>query len=95
MKQYDKIWVPDDSGHYKLQEFYEDHHEYIDCHEGSLGERTGVIVMTMEEVKELWEAGKDRGTEAHSGINSYPNLKTYIQSKGIQLFNDQINKSKG
>ena len=86
MKKYDKIYFPDEKGDFKVQEFYEDYHEWSDMPiDGICAEKNNVIVLTIEELREVWEAGKNRGTEAHSGVNPYPNFKTYLTSKGITI----------
>lgn len=87
MKQYDQIWVPDENGDYKLHEFYEDRHEWVDSHEPLVSRKSNVIVLTIQEAEELWNAGHKRGwAEAFHGEEAAKiNFQSYIQSKGIQL----------
>lgn len=90
MKKYNKIYVPDAKGELKVQSFYEDYHEWNDVHvDGDVSELCDVIVLTRDELREVWEAGYQRGGTALSRIKNqgprYPDFTTFIQSKGVTV----------
>ena len=55
MKEYDKIYVPDDKGELKVQQFYEDYREWTDMHDGTgdVSELSNVVVFTHKELHDL------------------------------------------
>lgn len=83
MKQYDKIYVPHDP---KMHGVYMDDN-YRVSHEGFVGPTGhpvevfpmhGVIVLTLEELKDVWESA--------SAMPDLPGvLELYLKSKGIEL----------
>lgn len=84
MQIYDKIYVPAEG---KSQTDY-----YMDREGDLIGltELSGQIVLTVEELREVFKAGYNRsGDEWDGSFNQHavnqPDFETYIQSKGIQL----------
>ena len=82
MTKYDKIWVP-----------YDDPTDYEVCRietgnpiKGWVDAEEDVIVLTRDELREVWEAGYQRGGTALSRIKNqgpqYPDFTTFINLKG-------------
>ena len=82
MKQYDKIWIPDNNGEYGA--FYL-------CPEVIAEERISsidgpIICMTMEELRECFDAGWKRcAFEKGNNSSIAPDFHNYLTSKGITL----------
>lgn len=91
MKIYNKVYVEDKKGEYRLDQV-----------KGGSGDDWGnrvslflapidsTIVLTLEELRELWEAAKeyivDEEMQFEYGIkNTSPDFETYLTSKGITL----------
>jgi len=89
MKQYDKIYVPDEKGELKVMQFYEDYHEWTDMHDGSgeVSEQLNAIVLTIEELCQLWNAGHSAGMEDAGATLKKPavDFEAYLKSKGITI----------
>ena len=85
MKQYDKIWVPIP------------HSEAVkDCESRAIGvnyfkPEKDVIVLTLEELREVWEACYDQREWMHSKYRKTtdtpcpPDFREFLTSKGIKL----------
>jgi hypothetical protein len=83
MKQYNTVYVPDRNGNFKLQEFEEDYHEWRDVHsEEALSAKSNVICMTIEELREVYNAGGADRCAISEGNYSH-SFDKFITSKGI------------
>lgn len=88
MKQYDKVFVPDEYGQFEAVDYEDGHPE-----KGTLSKKNDVIVLTIEELIAMWNAGCQRMEEIMNNISQgepeketkIPNLKIYLQSKGINI----------
>lgn len=85
MTKYDKIWVP-----------YDYPTDYEVCRietgnpiKGWVDAEEDVIVLTMDELREVWEAGYQRGGTALSRIKNQgpkpPSFTDFLQQKGVTL----------
>jgi hypothetical protein len=82
MKQYDKIWVPEKKQGMAFRDAYGD----------TLSIVTGpVIVLTIEELRGVWEAAWNEGyndssiSEGRTNIEPLPDFTAYLKSQGITL----------
>lgn len=83
MNKYDTVYVPDRNGIFKVQEFYEDHHEWVDVHsEESLSAKQNVICMTIEELRECFKWGMDSFEDTQTPEQSF---KDYLAHKEITI----------
>lgn len=88
MKQYDEIYVPDPTGDYEVVEI-----GFEDPERGRFINEKNVIVLTIEELQDLWNAAQIRTMEIGKmaireevglpDVTLFPNFKTYLISKGI------------
>jgi len=83
MKQYYKIWVYDNCGTAVVE-----NKDYSIA----VSEKENVIVLTIEELKEIWEKGYEAGKDdllTDQGTPRFgvmvPDFETYLESKGISL----------
>jgi hypothetical protein len=83
MKQYEKIFVPDiENGDYWAQD------EQDESKPGYwLAPKENVIVLTVEELREVWQNGVffGNGEGGNADQTDTKNFKTFLQSKGIKL----------
>lgn len=84
MKKYDgMVFVPaEQKGYFEVRQFG------FRPFEETYSLETKVIVLTIEELSELWHAASVHGAESQRKIKEHvhsPNFETYIQSKGIKL----------
>lgn len=86
MKQYDRIWVSDENGDHEVCDV-----EYITPERGRLSPEDNVIVITIEELREVWDECRDetwqdaRPTTKYEKPNRLPGFEGYMQSKGIKI----------
>ena len=87
MEKYNTVYVPDRNGDFKLQEFEEDYHEWRDVHsEEALSPKFNVIVLTIEELRDVWDAGWKRcAFETSENSALFPDFEPYLTSKGINI----------
>jgi hypothetical protein len=80
MKQYDSIWVPDDSDGMK---------ECFDPQGDPIKDVSSVIVLSIEELRDFYVEGFEDGYDSAAYSNGNKNheelFKAYLQSKGITL----------
>lgn len=92
MKKYDKIYVPHNR---KEHGVWMDNNHYV-IHDGFAGPDyrkevvpiKSIIVLTIEELSEVFIAGQQyqSGIHPYSNIvSNLPDFKTYLQSKGINI----------
>jgi hypothetical protein len=83
MTKYDKIYIPDEKGDFKVQQFYEDYHEYTDMHDGTgdVSELYNVIVLTEDELLDLMQESIE---------HSYPTL---LREKAKSLLAAKLDQS--
>lgn len=96
MKKHDRIFVPHDS---KTDGVSFDDNWHV-SHEGFAGPdmkpievipRTDVIVMTLAELEELWDAAKEYGSDMAHAVRTKSantpkrNMIVYLEEKGITL----------
>lgn len=88
MKQYDKIFTPNDLDQLETKYMLigPDGHYPI----GGLDQQENVIVLTIEELRKIWEAAERRILSGPTSVNykgewvrDNPDFPTYLQSKGI------------
>lgn len=86
MKQCKIIFVPNDKGQQET--------DYLLCRNdiehpvAGLDQEQNVIVLTIEELREVWDAGWENGyddAQEDPVEKPSPNFKTYLTSKGITL----------
>jgi len=80
MKLYDKIYYPDHAyGTFEVRD--------IDCEfpECNASQKSNVICMTMEELREIWDAAQQRMIPPHNS----PSFNDILQSKGIPITNNK------
>jgi hypothetical protein len=78
MKQYDKIYVPCDENDSALFAAWgEEAADYV----GAIQEKENVIVLTIEELREVWKAAQDYQRQAPDFFT----FSKYLQSKGITI----------
>lgn len=90
MKQYDKIYVPDEEeGTFLItRERMEDS---APVHVTYATKEESVIVLTIEELREMWEECRDetwqdaRPSTKYEKPDRLPGFEGYLTSKGIQL----------
>lgn len=75
MKLYDKIWIPVKTQGLAFRDKEGDTPSIL---------AGPVIVLSIEELKELWSAGAQHGYESDFG-GTAPDLTAYLQSKGISI----------
>jgi hypothetical protein len=78
MKQYDKIYVPHPTGDYEVCEI-----GFEDPERGRFVNEENVIVLTMEELKEIWMAGFNRADPENT--DPAPTFQSYLKAKGITI----------
>lgn len=76
MKQYDKIWVPEKKQGFAMRDAEGDTPSLL------VGP---VIVLTVEELKKVWDNGANWGTRCSGVVNPYPDFPAYLQSKEIKV----------
>lgn len=94
MTKYEKIYVPRDE---KLHGWSADDNYYV-SHSGFVGPtgkpievipQRDVVVLTEDELREVWEAGYQRGGTALSRIKNQgpkpPSFTDFLQQKGVTL----------
>lgn len=79
MKQYNNVYVPcprEESTHTirKGDQWLE----------ACAKEHSNAVLMSIEELRELWKAGAQHGYESDFG-GPAPDLETYLQSKGLTI----------
>lgn len=77
MKQYDKIYVPDELGFYSIQVFDEDLDDFDGI--GVVAKVENVIVITIEELREVFNTGYDFA----KNVSGNKDFEEFLQSKGI------------
>lgn len=81
MKQYDKIYIPCDENESALFAAWgEEASDYV----GAIQEKETVVIVTTQELREVFEAGIKYQLDFGTKISS-PNFTTYLTSKGITL----------
>lgn len=85
MKHYDKIWIPVD----RMPKYWEETAEGF-VHKGNtvfMEKKESVIVLTVEELREMWNAGCRRGWEETRPTDEEEasDFETYLQSKGVTI----------
>lgn len=82
MKQYEKVFVPDKDDCFLVKEVGDDDEDAL----GWFSPKENVIVLTIEELRELWNAAQDRSCALQIGDPDNTKIfETYLQSKGIQI----------
>lgn len=85
MTRYDKIYVIDKECPSYIDPIRDGDGNALMEHEGP------VIVLTVEELRDIWDAGFDQGDESalmmEGRVNTSiaPDFRTYLQSKGINI----------
>lgn len=74
MKQYDKIWIPE-----KAPNILGDMEDATSLLRGP------VIVLTIEELREVWKGAVSWLSGLEFGNHSLPNFEQFIESKGINI----------
>lgn len=88
MKLYDKIMVGDNDA-WVVENYMLSTNQHL--LKGKWEDKSGQIVMTIEESKEMWEACREetwqeaRPTTKYESPDRLPDFEGYLQSKGIQL----------
>lgn len=84
MHKYDYLYIPDPKGKHDVLTDYAS-----SSHSQKATMLKGVILLTVEELREVWaianERGYNIGSEGHCGNNLPKDLDELLQSKGIQL----------
>lgn len=89
MKQYNKIYYPDPDG--KDFEIHLNDGSYEESVSVYLGTTAPVIVLTIEELKEMWDECRDetwqdaRPTTKYEKPNRLSGFEGYIESKGLTI----------
>jgi hypothetical protein len=83
MEKYDKIYIPCDENDSALYAAWgEEEADYV----GAIREKENVIVLTIEELRDVWDAGWKRcAFETSENSALFPDFEPYITSKGITL----------
>jgi hypothetical protein len=79
MKQYEKIFIPNNLGFYSVQNFDEDVEKFEAVCDADKVEN--VIVMTLEELREVFSVGYDFA----KNVPGNKDFQELMQSKGIKL----------
>ena len=92
MKLYDKVYVPGGEGH---GVYFDVNRKSVVANRStvsyptesfSLKELTNVIVLTIEEAKEIWDAAQDRACALQMGEPGDTKIfEAFLQSKGINI----------
>jgi hypothetical protein len=91
MKQYDQIFVPHNVKEHgiAMDDNYMVHHEGFAGPTGPGVEvvpQRNVIVLTVEELRQVWNAAQDRACALQMGDPGYTKIfESFMQSKGIKL----------